>query len=532
MSALSLTVWSLPELFVGCLCWAIWFVGLSLKSHDPNTNMVMRSYRLVTLAVNLLLTSFFLAHSGLTSAHTTLWWTYLIATTLPPVGMRFSRKASGQPVVGFEVAYWLISAGCAVGLLVAPDAFVGQNRMNPLGYPQANSMMLGLVLTVVQVVTVTWSVGDRFRKNSLGPIGGLRWLTVAWSVYNISALLEQISTSGWLVLPPVFWIGALALNAEFARLIYAYQGALVLALETSNHELQTLSLTLEERVEERSRELESSRLQLIAAERLGSLGQLTAGLAHEVNTPLAAAMTSFKQANVLALEYHDSIGHAQVTEADLREIALELGQSMQIGLGSLERMGEIIRHMRNQTRAQNEGKTRLDLSRLLADSLELLQHAAAKARVELRFETPGVTWWHGEPGRMTQVLTNLVMNAIHACEDAHEHHAERGLRVLVRLSDQIGELWLEIIDDGDGIPQAVRDRIFEPLFSTKDAARGTGLGLAIVRDIVTSQFLGALEFETQTGSGTTFRVRLRKPILNLAPSLHLPELQVSEVAGV
>jgi hypothetical protein len=171
MSALSLTTWSLPELFVGCFCWAIWFVGLSLKSNDPNTNMVMRSYRLVTLAVNLLLTSFFLAHSGLTPAHQTLWWTYLIATTLPPVAMRFSRKASGQSVVWFEVVYWVISVACALGLLVAPDAFVGQNRMNPLGYPQANSLLLGLALTVVQVVTVTWSVGERFRKNSLGPIG-------------------------------------------------------------------------------------------------------------------------------------------------------------------------------------------------------------------------------------------------------------------------------------------------------------------------------------------------------------------------
>jgi signal transduction histidine kinase len=527
MSALSLTTWSLPELFVGCFCWAIWFVGLSLKSNDPNTNMVMRSYRLVTLAVNLLLTSFFLAHSGLTPAHQTLWWTYLIATTLPPVAMRFSRKASGQSVVWFEVVYWVISVACALGLLVAPDAFVGQNRMNPLGYPQANSLLLGLALTVVQVVTVTWSVGERFRKNSLGPIGGLRWLTVAWSVYNISALLEQISTSGWLVLPPVFWIGALALNAEFARLIYAYQGALVVALEQSNSELQELSVTLEQRIEERSRELESSRNQLVAAERLGSLGQLTAGLAHEVNTPLAAAMTSFKQANTLVLEYGSSIGHAQVTEADHREIAGELEQNMQVGLGSLERIGEIIRHMRNQTRAQNEGNSRLDLSVLLTNSLELLQHAAAKAQVHLSLETLGVIWWLGEPGRMNQVLTNLVMNAIHACEDAQQKNSERGRHVRVRLSENIParEIWLEIIDDGDGIPEEVRERIFEPLFSTKDAARGTGLGLAIVNDIVTSHFAGTLEFETVIHQGTTFRVRLRKALTNAAPSLRLVELE-------
>ena len=527
MLAFSLTIWSLPELIVGCFCWAVWFLGLSLKSNDPNTNMVMRSYRLVTLAVNLLLTSFFLAHSGLAPAQQTLWWTYMIATTLPPIGMRFSRKASGQSLVWFEVVYWIISAACALGLLVAPAAFVGQNRTNPLGYPQANSMFLGLVLTVVQVVTVTWSVGERFRRNSLGPIGGLRWLTVAWIVYNISAVLEQISTSGWLTLPPVFWIGALALNAEFARLIYAYQGAMVVALEQSNSELQELSVTLEERIEERSRQLESSRNQLVAAERLGSLGQLTAGLAHEVNTPLAAAMTSFKQANTLALEFHDSIGHGQVSESDFREIALELGQNMQLGLGSLDRIGEIIRHMRNQTRTQNDGKSRLDLTRLLTDSLELLQHAAAKAQVKLSLETVGVTWWLGEPGRMNQVLTNLVMNAIHACEDARQKNSASGRRVRVRLSENIqsSEIWLEINDDGDGIPEDIRSRILEPLFSTKDAARGTGLGLAIVNDIVTSHFSGVLEFDTVIGQGTTFRVRFKKAVINAAPSLRLVELE-------
>jgi signal transduction histidine kinase len=346
-------------------------------------------------------------------------------------------------------------------------------------------------------------------------------------VYNVSALLEQVSTSGWLVLPPMFRIGALALNAEFARLIYVYQGALVVALEHSNNELQELSVTLEQRVEERSRALESSRNQLEAAERLGSLGQLTAGLAHEVNTPLAAAMTSFKQANTLALEYGNSIGHVQVTESDHREIASELEQRIRVGLGSLDRIGEIIRHMRNQTRAQNAGVSRLDLSGLLTDSLELLQHAAAKAQVKLSLETSGVTWWLGEPGRMNQVLTNLVMNAIHACEDAQDKNPARGRFVRVRLSENIqaSEVWLEVIDDGDGIPEEVRERILEPLFSTKDAARGTGLGLAIVNDIVTSHFAGTLEFETVIGQGTTFRVRLRKALANAAPSLRLVELE-------
>jgi signal transduction histidine kinase len=99
--------------------------------------------------------------------------------------------------------------------------------------------------------------------------------------------------------------------------------------------------------------------------------------------------------------------------------------------------------------------------------------------------------------------------------------------VRVRLSENIqtSELWLEIIDDGDGILEEIRERIFEPLFSTKDAARGTGLGLAIVNDIVTSHFAGTLEFETVINQGTTFRMRLCKALTSAAPSLRLVELE-------
>jgi signal transduction histidine kinase len=316
---------------------------------------------------------------------------------------------------------------------------------------------------------------------------------------------------------------AIYLFASITPLIFVRQLITELQNRRLNMDLQDLNSTLEIRISERSRELESSRNQLMAAERLASLGQLTAGLAHEVNTPLAAAMTSFKQANTLVLEYRDSIGHVDVTEADHREIVQELEAQMQTGVGSLERLGEIVRKMRGQTRQQSEGQIRSDLSALLADTLDLLQHAALKAHVKLVLEVPAQVWWSGAPGRMSQVVTNLVMNAIHACEDANATNADRGRCVRLRLQEHATELWLEVIDDGAGIPESVRDRVFEPLFSTKDAARGTGLGLPIVRDIVTSHFEGVLEFETSLDHGTTFRVRMPRteiaPVAPLMPSV-------------
>jgi signal transduction histidine kinase len=338
-----------------------------------------------------------------------------------------------------------------------------------------------------------------------------RFMQVAWYLPQILVLMALVT----------FFTGLIQerLNTNEVRtalLLFALMAPMVLGrqfiIEQQNHrmtkELMNLNSTLEARIKQRSNELEASRNQLIAAERLASLGQLTAGLAHEVNTPLAAAMTSFMQANELALEYRDSIGHANVTDADHHEIAAELVGRMQGGLGSLDRIGEIVRHMRNQTRQQIDGKTRLNLTAVLSDTLSLLQHSAQKARVLLSLETPEQLTWYGEAGRISQVITNLVMNAIHACEDASVLEPSRAGQVTVRVRASDDAVLLEVQDNGVGIPESIRDRIFEPLFSSKEAGRGTGLGLPIVRDIISSHFAGTLEFDSITGHGTTFRVRL------------------------
>lgn len=218
----NLPAWSLPELIAASFCWAVWLIGLSLRSTDPPTQQLIRSYRIVTLAVNLILTSLCVAHTGLVKADAALWWTYLFATTLPPIGMRYSRRLAGQPVEWPEVLYWIVSAGCLVGLLWVPEGFVGGVRQNPYGFPQPIALLPGLILTLNQVVGTTWSLVQRFASNSFGPLRNVRTLFAAWMIYNTSAFLEQISTSNWIGFSPTFWLGALALNLEFARMIYQH----------------------------------------------------------------------------------------------------------------------------------------------------------------------------------------------------------------------------------------------------------------------------------------------------------------------
>lgn len=364
---------------------------------------------------------------------------------------------------------------------------------------------LGFVFLVIAAASTQWPI-PHIHQHILRSIWYLP------QVFFVLTLAAFLVTAGLEVLEDHSIHVAMYLFAFIASLVFLRQLLVELENRKLNLDLSEMNSNLERRISERTHELEQSRNYLLAAERLASLGQLTAGLAHEVNTPLAAAMTSFKQADTLAQEYRDSIGLSQVSEADHREIADELGQKLQLGINSLDRLGEIVRKMRSQTRQQSEGRVRVNLAGVVRDTLDLLQHPAMKAKVKLSLEAPAEVFLVCEPGRLSQIITNLVTNAIHACEEAHQRQQGIGRQVLVRLAEHSHEICIEVQDDGLGIPEAMRERIFEPLFTTKEAGRGTGLGLPIVRDIVTSNFAGTLEFSSQVGQGTTFRVILPKKL--------------------
>ena len=271
-----------------------------------------------------------------------------------------------------------------------------------------------------------------------------------------------------------------------------------------------LNETLELRVAERSQQLEVSQARLNASERLASLGQLTAGLAHEVNTPLASAMNSVMQAEGLALEYQQSIGASGVTDEDHRQIAQELGSSLAIVKGTLNRLGELIRKMRAQGRNPNEGAIRFNPVRMAQDALVMLEHPALQAKVEMVLNVEAgheALFVHGDPVRFSQIVTNLTQNAIHACEDGRKLD---GSGVRLYFTHDANQVCLHVSDNGSGIPEKVLPQIFDPLFTTKSDGRGTGLGLSIIKDIVTSHFSGRIDCQTKAGKGTTFIVTMNR----------------------
>jgi signal transduction histidine kinase len=327
-------------------------------------------------------------------------------------------------------------------------------------------------------------------------------------------------------------LGVLIGNLILSGLVICRQAISLLENTHLNQQLRQLNSGLTERISEREIALEQSKERLIAADRLASLGQLTGGIAHEVNTPLAAAMNFLHQANALSEEYRNSINTPSVTKADHLEIANELKGNITSAQTTLERLGEFVRSIRNQGRSLGAGATSFNLVSVVRETVGMLEFEARKVNVKVQFDSASDNMTiHGEPGRIAQIVQNLVGNAIHACES---RRTPQGSQVTVRLSrcltgqtEGMGvpvlseRVLLSVEDNGSGIPPEVLPRIFEPLYSTKEIGRGTGLGLSIIKDIITGHLGGEITLETSVGQGTTFTVSF--------PVAHAPQI---ELAGV
>lgn len=216
------------------------------------------------------------------------------------------------------------------------------------------------------------------------------------------------------------------------------------------------------------------------AERLFALGQLSAGLAHEVRNPLASIA-----------------GAAGILQRNLRPERKD-AECLQIIVKECQRLNSLVTHFLDFARPRTP-KYQIADFRLVIDSvMELAAHAVGEKPIELRRKiSPDLAPVECDPELLTQVLLNLIINAIQATAD--------GGTVLVSAGIRNDRLLIEVRDEGCGINVADRDRIFDPFFTTKE--NGTGLGLSVAHQIV-EQHGGILTAEANTGEGMTFSVSL------------------------
>jgi signal transduction histidine kinase len=234
-------------------------------------------------------------------------------------------------------------------------------------------------------------------------------------------------------------------------------------------------------------DLRRSREQILRADRLGTLGTLAAGLAHEINNPLVSIHTFLSMA-------------AEKREQDDPEF---WGSYHALACHEVDRIRHLVESMRRLGRGTGANATTeaFELGELAQEVVTLLQREASRARVAIQLdreaEVPKIV---GVKDHIQQVFINLVLNAIHA---SPEHGSVR-MRVFPDRGQEA--VCVEVIDGGPGIPEEDLERIFDPFFTTKDPDQGTGLGLMICHQIV-SDHGGAIEVRSQEGEGATFCVR-------------------------
>jgi len=246
---------------------------------------------------------------------------------------------------------------------------------------------------------------------------------------------------------------------------------------------------------------------LLVQEKMASLGRLTASIAHEMNTPIAAVRAALLELERLVDEYAASVEDAAVTPADHLAIAREMRHGVTLAATSARKAAEFVRGIKTQTRDLSPTERHpFDAVPYVREALLLLSYALRQANCAASFvpEQEHVELY-GSPGRLSQVVTNLVTNAIDASVP------RGGGPIHVTLTRGVDTIDLSVTDSGSGIAPEHLPRIFEPMFTTKPFGQGTGLGLTIVRDVVTRDFGGTVEVTSTPGLGSTFTVRFPPP---------------------
>jgi signal transduction histidine kinase len=268
-------------------------------------------------------------------------------------------------------------------------------------------------------------------------------------------------------------------------------------------------VNLERDLAEQNRVLRETQAALVQSEKLASLGQLAAGVAHEINNPIAYVINNLvvirrdTQAALAALEARRGGDVAEATRleaaADIEYLHENFARMCDKTLEGLQRVRDIVRNLRDFARLDEAEFKEADLNAALQSTIEIVRHQIKEKciRVETDFAPLPPVLCH--PGKINQVFLNLLVNAIQACD--------RDGVVIARTRGDLGAVVVEVQDNGCGIKAEHRSRLFEPFFTTKPVGQGTGLGLSVSFGIVRDHG-GAIEVDSEVGRGSTFRVRL------------------------
>ncbi len=260
---------------------------------------------------------------------------------------------------------------------------------------------------------------------------------------------------------------------------------------------------LEEEIARLGEKIARQTQQLADSEKYVTLGQLTAGIAHEINTPLGALRSNYdlfirSMAKIREILFAGDMPESVRNHPELHKLLDSIDELNRVNKNAGERIVEIVNSVRKYARPDHAEPVQANVNELLDNTLPILQHEF-KNRIEIHRDYGAISPIQCFPHQLNQVFVNILVNACQAIEGKGH--------IFIKTYAQNDHVVIEIRDTGKGIPAENLSRIFTMGFTTKDAGTGMGLGLALVKQIV-EDHQGRIEVESTLNQGTTFRIFL------------------------
>jgi signal transduction histidine kinase len=312
-------------------------------------------------------------------------------------------------------------------------------------------------------------------------------------------------------------IKALKKEEEKNRIVVGENEKLEMLVKERTSEILAQKEQLESTVEE----LKATQNQLVQQEKLASLGELTAGIAHEIQNPLNF-VNNFSELNIeLISELKEALTSNDKAAASelIEEILVDITQNTEKINHHGKRAASIVKGMLQHSRTNTGQKEPTDINALADEFLRLSYHGLrakdktfnADFKAEL---DPNLPMIDAVPQDLGRVFLNLINNAFYACNERAKNNAQTQAaepykpNVTISTQNMNGTIVVTVKDNGSGISEENIEKIFQPFFTTKPTGKGTGLGLSLAYDIVTKGHGGNMEVESMVGEGTTFIVKL------------------------
>ena len=286
-------------------------------------------------------------------------------------------------------------------------------------------------------------------------------------------------------------------------LLRAQSHILALANAQKGELLEEIRLS-ERNLRQTLEQLERAQDQLIQSEKMAALGQLVAGVAHEINTPIGIALTAISFLAEQTTGFGTSYRDGQMKKSTLEAYLRTAHDSSELVRVNIHRAAELISSFKQVAVDQTSERQREFLMRdFLGELLTSLNPEFKRTRHAVEVICPDQVKMRSYPGALAQVVTNLVTNA-----QLHAFSEEQHGRICIDVTAGSEDVAISIVDDGKGIPEDVLPRIFEPFFTTRRGSGGTGLGLHIIYNLIREELCGTINVESVLGQGTRFVVTI------------------------